>query len=61
MLRGFNAGGRAYGYRYEEVLDPSGAKDRLGRQKRLGVKVEIDPDQAEVVRLIFEMKSIGMA
>ena len=43
--RGFSVGGRVYGYRQEEVPDPTGARDKHGRPKRLGVKIEIDPEQ----------------
>ncbi len=52
-------GGRLYGYRYEEMLDPSGVKDRMGRVKRVGVMIQVDPEQAEVVRKIFEMRAKG--
>ncbi len=57
--RGYSAGGRLYGYTYEEVLDPSGLKDKMGRVKRTGVVVQIDPEQAEVVKKIFEMRAKG--
>lgn len=60
ILRGYSAGGRVYGYRYTEVLDANGHKDRLGRPDRVGVKIEIDSDQAEVVEQIFQMKSRGL-
>lgn len=58
--RGYSAGGRVYGYDYTEVLDPTGAKDRLGRIKRLGVKISVNSEQAEVIRLIFQMKLKGL-
>jgi site-specific DNA recombinase len=57
--RGYSAGGRLYGYSYQEIFDPTGAKDRLGRLKRLGVTIKIDPEQANIVKKIFEMRIKG--
>jgi len=59
VKRNFSAGGRIFGYRNIEVLDPNGEKDSFGRVKREGVRIEIDPDQAEIIRKIFEMKAKG--
>jgi len=58
--RGYSVGGRVYGYRREEIIDPSGSRDKHGRLKRLGVKIEVDPDQAEIVRYIFNLKLKGL-
>lgn len=57
--RGYSAGGRLYGYSYEEIFDPTGAKDRMGRLKRLGVTIKIDAEQANIVKKIFEMRIKG--
>ena len=60
ISRGYSAGGRLYGYKYIEELDPSGAKDRLGHTRRLGVRIEIQPDEAETIKLIFRLKAQGL-
>lgn len=59
VKRGFSVGGRTYGYKYIDVFDESGVKDKYGRIRRLGVKIEIDENQASVVRRIFELKLKG--
>jgi DNA invertase Pin-like site-specific DNA recombinase len=59
VLRGYSAGGRVYGYKTNQILDPSGATDKFGRPKRLGCEVLIDQEQAKIVRRIFEMKASG--
>ena len=60
VLRGYSTGGRIYGYKTESVFDPSGAKDRFGRVRRLGCRILIDSDQADIVKRIFRLKSTGM-
>ncbi len=57
--RGYSTGGRIYGYRTEQVLDPSGAHDKFGRPKRLGCEIHVDPKQAEIVRRVFDMRHSG--
>jgi DNA-binding transcriptional MerR regulator len=57
--RGYSTGGRIYGYRTEQVLDPSGAHDKFGRPKRLGCEIHVDPEQAEIVRRVFDMRHSG--
>lgn len=59
VLRGYSAGGRVYGYEYEDVPDPSCESDRFGRPKRLGVSISIDNEQAKVVHLIFGLRAKG--
>ena len=59
VLRGFSAGGRVFGYKYIDVEDPSGQKGKSGRPKRLGVKIEIDENEAIIVRKIFDMRIKG--
>lgn len=60
VLKGYNAGGRLYGYKYSLISDPSGVIDRKTRQVRsLGTKIEIDSQQAQVVRQIFSMYASG--
>jgi DNA invertase Pin-like site-specific DNA recombinase len=60
FLRGYSTGGRIYGYRTNPILDPSGAKDKFGRPKRLGCEILIDDGQAESVRRIFEQRNSGL-
>ena len=57
--RGYSVGGRVYGYKYEEMFDPSGLKGRMGKVKRIGVNIQIDSEQADVVKKIFEMRTKG--
>ncbi|MFH2056221.1 MAG: recombinase family protein [bacterium] len=60
ILRGYNAGGRTYGYKYIPIPDPSGKLDKKTRMpKVLGTSIEIDPGQAKVVRMIFAMYMAG--
>jgi len=58
-IDGMSTGGRVFGYRYTEVLDPTGARDKSGRVRRLGVQVSIDPEQAKVVKRIFDLRAKG--
>ncbi|MFQ5947219.1 MAG: recombinase family protein, partial [Anaerolineae bacterium] len=51
-LKGFSAGGIAFGYRREPIHDPA-VSDRDGLPRRLGVRWVIDPAEAEIVRTIF--------
>ena len=60
VRRGYSAGGRVYGYRSESDWDPSGATDRFGRPRRFGVRVKIEPTEADVVRRIFQWSSEGL-
>ena len=60
VLRGYSAGGRAYGYSYTDVYDRSGAKDKYGRQKRLGVTISVDPKQANIVKHVYDLKLKGL-
>ncbi|MFH1699231.1 MAG: recombinase family protein [Candidatus Zixiibacteriota bacterium] len=57
--RGYSAGGRVYGYKYVPEYDPSGAKDKFGRPKRIGVRIEINEAQSEVIREIFDLARRG--
>ncbi len=57
-LKGFNAGGRSYGYRHVPIEDPT-RTDNYGRPIVLAVKREVDPVKADVVRLIYQMFADG--
>ena len=57
---GYNAGGRAYGYRHVPVEDPA-HRDALGRPTVTAVRREVDTNQAEVVRKIFEWFAEGFS
>ncbi len=50
-------GGRVYGYTSVDVL---GEPDQDGRRKRLYVRREINPEQAAVVRRIFQLYANGL-
>ena len=60
VLRGYSPGGRVYGYKTKQILDPSGATDKFGRPKRLGCEVMIDQGQAKIVKRIFKLKASGL-
>lgn len=51
-LKGFNAGGRSYGYRHIPITDES-QRDEYGRARVIAARREIDQEQAKIVRLIF--------
>lgn len=53
VLRGYNAGSAGYGFKNVPDLDANG--------KELGMRLEIIPEQAEVVRRIFEMYAQGFS
>jgi DNA invertase Pin-like site-specific DNA recombinase len=54
VLRGFNPGGRTYGYKYTKVYDPSGGTDKkTGGPRILGTKIEIDEDKRPIIEDIF--------
>jgi len=61
VLAGYNPGGRTYGYNYTPIDDPSGVLDKKTRQvKKLGTAIEINPEEAEVVKLIFDLAVSGI-
>ncbi len=58
-LKGLSAGGIAYGYRREPLVDP-GTLDRDGHPQRRGVRWVVDPTEAEIVREIFRRYADGL-
>lgn len=61
-LKGYNVGGRIYGYRYIKEEDPSGALDRkTGRVRIFGTRIEVEPEQSEIVRQIFQLYADGLS
>jgi len=57
-LKGYWCGGRPYGYRLMEVTSPT-EKDVYGHSKRIGSRLEIDKEQAKIVREVFERYAHG--
>lgn len=57
-LKGFQPGGKCYGYRNVPIEDPS-RSGKYGRFAISGVKLEIAEEEASVVRRIFEMYAGG--
>jgi DNA invertase Pin-like site-specific DNA recombinase len=51
-LQGFHTGGRCFGYRTVPIEDPT-RTDSYGRPQIVGVKLEVHPEQAPIVRRIF--------
>jgi DNA invertase Pin-like site-specific DNA recombinase len=58
-LHGYTTGGRLYGYTNVPIEDPN-RKGKYGRPAVLGVKLEVHPQQAEVVNQIFAMYAEGI-
>ncbi len=58
-LSGYTTGGRVFGYTNVPIEDPT-RTGKYGRPAVLGVKLEINPDQAAVVNRIFTMFAGGM-
>lgn len=56
VLKGYSAGAPCYGYKNVEEIDPNGKGDGV-----IGVRLEIIPEQAEVVRRIFTMYADGFS
>jgi site-specific DNA recombinase len=50
--KGYWCGGRPYGFRLRPILDPS-QTDAYGQPAKIGTKLEINPEQAAIVREIF--------
>jgi len=61
FARGLHTGGRIYGYRSVPVVDPSGRVDAAGQALLLGMELVIDPDEARIVRQIFEWFAAGVS
>src|SRR5215471_14848395 len=53
-LLGYTTGGRVFGYTNVPVEDPT-RTGKYGRPAVLGVRLEINPEQAAIVRRIFQM------
>ncbi len=58
VLQGFNPGGRCYGYRNIPIEDPT-RQGKYGRPAVQGVRQEIIPEEAVIVRRIFQMYASG--
>ena len=58
VLKGLNPGGKLYGYINVPILNPS-RPGKYGRPAVDGVDQEINPDQADVLRRIFQMFAGG--
>ena len=58
-LNGFTTGGKVYGYTNVPVEDPS-RTGKYGRAAVLGVRLDVNPEQASVVHRIFAMYADGM-
>ena len=58
LRRGMHPGGRCFGYRNVPIEDPSRTDER-GRPVILGVRLEVNEEQAAIVRRIFGLYSRG--
>jgi site-specific DNA recombinase len=61
FARGLHTGGRIYGYRSVPVVDPSGRLDAGGQPLLLGMELVIEPDEARIVRQIFDWFAAGLS
>jgi hypothetical protein len=61
FARGLHTGGRIYGYRSVPVVDPSGRLDAGGQPLLSGMELVIDPDEARIVRQIFDWFAGGVS
>ena len=59
IRRGDAAGGTCYGYRNRSIPNPE-QSGRGGTAKTLGVEMEINPEEADIVRRIMGMRAEGM-
>jgi site-specific DNA recombinase len=57
-IKRFWTGGRPYGYRLRQILDPI-ERDPFGQPKRIGSQLELQPEQAEIVLEMFERYANG--
>jgi DNA invertase Pin-like site-specific DNA recombinase len=57
-LQGFHTGGRCFGYRSVPIEDPL-RTDSYGRPVIVGVRLEVEANQASTVRRIFELYAAG--
>ena len=60
LERGFNTGAKTYGYRSIKVYDPTGKRDTDGPVV-IGKRLEIEPEQAAVIRQIFQWYLDGVS
>jgi site-specific DNA recombinase len=51
--KGYWCGGRPYGFKLKPITDPS-QRDAYGQPAKIGTVLEIDTDQAQIVKEIFE-------
>lgn len=59
VLQGLHPGGKCFGYTNAPIEDPH-RQGKYGRPAILGVRLEINPQEAVVVRRIFQMHADGM-
>jgi DNA invertase Pin-like site-specific DNA recombinase len=59
VLKGLNPGGKCFGYVNVPIEDPT-RQGKYGRPAVSGVRLEVHPEQAEIVRRIFRMSADGL-
>jgi site-specific DNA recombinase len=59
-IKGYWCGGRVYGYALRPLPDPA-RLDPYGQPERIGTKLEIDAEQAAIVREIFRRHVDGVS
>ena len=58
VTAGFNVSGKRYGYKHNPIESDT-KKDKFGRPAIVGVQLEINQDEAEIIRLIYTMFAQG--
>lgn len=59
VTRGYSAGGKLFGYSTQPELIEGAGNDKFGRPRRHGVKTVIRPDEAKVVKRVFNLRRDG--
>ncbi len=58
--RGYSTGATRFGYRAMPELDPNGRPDSTGRPALLGKRLKVVPEEADIIRRIFELYAGGV-
>lgn len=59
VVHGFHAGGRTFGYRFTPLWPEGLPVEKRERRDRIGTRIEVDEEQAQVVRRIFQSYAEG--
>jgi site-specific DNA recombinase len=60
VLRSLHSGGKIFGYRSVPIEDPE-RRDQYGRPFIAGARLVVDPEEAKIVRKLFELYANGLS